>query len=114
MGNGGNMTTEDHLFSGEPYSTGGLSNEDELARICPVEFKNRHNPWVSYASRLFFEGGIISHWKWRSDGEEKENQFRIFQSILEGFMSHSDKEAVAGWMLSRMLFEVPEYIPLDK
>ena len=38
-----------------------------------------------------------------------------FQGVLGTFgLRHEDKEAVAGWMLSEMLAEVPEYIPGKK
>ena len=107
------MANKEGLFAGGPEPLGGLSNERELARICPDEFRKRNNPWHRYASKLFFEGGNIAHWKWKSDNEEeRKRQLRCLQGVLAGFdLSHEDKEALAGWMLSEMLVEVPEYKP---
>jgi hypothetical protein len=100
------------LFAGEPEPFGGLSNEHELARECPAEFKEE-NPWSSYAMKLFFFGGNIGNWKWKSDNPaERRQQKNRFDFLLGTFgLRHEDKEAVAGWMLSEMLTEVPEHIP---
>ena len=97
------------LFAGQPQVLGGLSNEDELARACPVEFKNR-NPWSNYAMRLFYSGGNIANWKWKSNDEaERSRQMGCLHGLLGTFgLPHEDKGAVAGWMLSEMLAEVPE------
>lgn len=102
------------LFGGEPEFLGGLSNENELAVACPDEFKD-DNPWSSYAMKLFFSGGKIANWKWKSDDpSERRRQMGCFHSLLGTFgLPHEDKEAVAGWMLSEMLTEVPEYIAPD-
>jgi len=99
------------LFSGSPEMLGGLTNEDDLAKACPEEFQ-RDNPWSEYASKLFFMGGSIKNWKWKSeDNKVKGRQFACFRGLLGTFgLPHEDKEAVAGWMLSEMLMEVPEYI----
>ena len=53
------------LFSGGPEPFGGLTNEDELAKACPEEFQQR-NPWSDYAMKLFFFGGNIKNWKWKT------------------------------------------------
>ena len=99
------------LFSGEPVIFGGVSNERELAEICPNEFK-KNNPWSSLASDLFFMGGKINHWKFKSDNPVVyRHQLACLRGLLGSFeISHEDKEAIAGWMLSEMLQEVPEYI----
>ena len=100
------------LFEGEPELLGGLSNEDELDGLCPKEFRRR-NRWSEYASKLFFCGANISNWKWKSENdEEKRKQLNCFSGLLSSFsISHQGKEAVAGWMLSEMLSEVPEHLP---
>lgn len=106
------MTAAASLFpETSPFSLGGLPNEDELARICPQEFKKR-NPWSDYASKVFYEGAIIDNWQWKSnDPAVQRRQKECFSGVLSGFMPHEKKEAVAGWMLSEMLTEVPVYIP---
>lgn len=103
------------LFAGNGQPFGGLSNERELAKLCPPEFK-RDNPWSGYANRVFFEGANVANWKWKSDDEAvRRHQENCFHSLHDTFnLSHKDKEAVAGWMLSEMLTEVPEYIPSKK
>ncbi len=100
------------LFSGTPNLLGGLSNEQELVGLCPQEFQN-DNPWSSYASKLFFRGANISNWKWRQENEhERKRQLNCFSGLLGSFdIDHEDKEAVAGWMLSIILVEVPEWAP---
>ena len=100
------------LFAGEPGVFGGLSNEDELVKICPDEFIDRHNKWSEYCSKIFFSGADISNWKWKVEHKtEQLNQLRCFRALLGSFaIKHEHKEAVAGWMLSEMLTEVPEYL----
>ena len=107
--------TTSPLFAGNVQPFDGLSNERELAKLCPPEFK-RGNPWSSYASRVFFGGANITNWKWKSDDKAMRNgQMGCFYSLLGTFgLPHEDKEAVAGWMLSEMLTEVPEYVPGKK
>ena len=97
------------LFAGEPQPFGGLSNEQELAKLCPPEF-NKDNLWVIYASKIFFGGANITDWKWRSvKDEERQRQMVCLLGLLGSFdLSHEDKEAVAGWILSKILSEVPE------
>jgi hypothetical protein len=99
------------LFSGKPKGLGGLSNEDELVTACPDEFK-KENPWSVLAMQLFFNGGKIGHWKFKTqDKNVRSVQLACFKGLISTFgISHEDKEAVAGWMLSEMLEEVPEYI----
>ena len=104
------------LFSGKPGFFGGLSNEAELAQACPKEFKTS-NPWSDYARRLFYTGGNIANWQWKSEDEDERNHQRAcFNGFLGTFgVSTQDKYAVSGWMLSEMLTEVPEYLaPVEK
>ena len=109
------MTAMEILFSGNPFPMGGLSNEHELAKECPEEFR-QGNPWSLYAFRLFAEGANIANWKWKSNNEtERQRQRACLEALLGTFeLSQQDKEAVAGWMLSEMLTEVPEYVPPKK
>lgn len=109
------MATTVALFSGEAGFLGGLSNERELAKACPAEFQ-QDNPWSDYAMNLFFSGGNIANWKWKSgDDVERRRQLACFKALLGTFdLRHEDKEAVAGWMLSEMLTEVPKYVPGKK
>jgi hypothetical protein len=109
------MATATMLFTGEPERLGGLSNEAELVDACPSEFR-RDNPWSDYASDIFFKGAKIANWKWKSDDPtERRRQMACFNGLLGTFgIGHNEKESVAGWMLSEMLAEVPEYVPPDK
>jgi hypothetical protein len=85
-------------------------DEFELSEVCPSEFTKR-NPWSDYANHLFFNGGNTSGWKWKSaNKEERDWQLGCFSSILRTLtLSHQEKIAVGGWMLSEMLTEVPNY-----
>ena len=99
------------LFEGESGFLGGLSNEAELAKQCPDSFRDR-NAWSDYASQIFFNGAKIHSWKFKDPNKEVQiKQFSCFKGLLGTFaIPHEDKEAVAGWMLSEMLMEIPEYI----
>ncbi len=102
----------EQLFSGSPLPFGGLSNELELAKACPPEFR-KLNPWSAYADRLFFAGADISNWQWTSSNPDvRSKQLACLRGLLGTFeLSHDDKEAVSGWMLSQMLAAVPEHLP---
>lgn len=82
-------------------------NETMLLDACPHAFK-KSNRWSDYASMLFFTGDT-SNWKWKTVNEETKNlQLRHLYGILNTIiLSHEDKMAIAGWMLSEMLTEVP-------
>jgi hypothetical protein len=97
------------LFAGTPSPFGGLSNERELALLVPAKYKGHHNPWSQAAMLIFFSGGRIDHWKWR-DSACRTQQLACFKALIGSFgIGHEQKEAVAGWMLSQMLQEVPEH-----
>jgi hypothetical protein len=66
--------------------------------------------------KLFFQGGSFANWKWKSgDLTERRRQSTCFIGFLGTFgVSNHHKEAVAGWMLSEMLIEVPEHVPNNK
>jgi hypothetical protein len=100
------------LFEGVPQMLGGLTNEVALTRACPEEFREE-NPWSEYAMKLFYCGGGIRNWEFKTQDQETQNkQFGCFQSFLGTFgVPHEDKEAVAGWMLSEMLVKVPVHLP---
>ena len=92
-----------------PHHFGGLSNERELARLCPEEF-HRDNQWGDAAMKIFYVGGSTKHWK-HKDESQRHSRIRIFSGLLGTFdLPHEDKTAVAGWMLSEMLTECPEHI----
>lgn len=105
------MQTQTELFSGHPLPFGGLSNEEDLVKKCPEDFKRR-NTWSAYAMELFYRGGNIANWKWKSeDQNQQHHQLGCFRGLLRTYnIEHEEKEAVAGWMLSEMLMEVPQYV----
>jgi hypothetical protein len=107
--------SNEKLFAGKPEMLGGLTNEDELAGLCPEEFKKK-NSWSDYAMTLFYRGGNIANWKWKSDDDTlRKHQRGCFSGLLGTFgLRHQDKQSVAGWMLSEMLSEVPEHIPSEE
>ena len=103
------MPTTEILFSGAPSFLGGLSNEEELVKCCPKDFMQR-NEWSDYAMQIFFAGGSCKDWKWKFNDEGvRKQQLACFKGLLGTFgIKHEHKEAVAGWMLSEMLTEVPQ------
>jgi hypothetical protein len=103
------------LFAGQPSETEGLSNEDVLVALCPEQFKVE-NEWSIYAMMLYFQGGQITQWSWKSnDLATKQHQLACFKSVLQTFgLRHIEREAIAGWMLSEMLTVCPEYEPIRR
>jgi len=99
----------DELFLGTPSRFGGLSNEDDLAANTPAEFRKSSNPWTKAANTCFFLGADTRLWKWRTtEPEDRLEQLACFKAALSGWdLSHEQKEALCGWMLSEMLTEVP-------
>ncbi len=104
---------ENRLFAGQRLIFGGLSNEEELVKECPDEFK-RGSAWSAFAMGIFYNGCDKSNWKWKSpDSAVCAHQLACFYGLLTSFeISHQEKDSVAGWMLSEMLVEVPERLPL--
>jgi len=98
------------LFSGHSQVFGGLSNECQLARVCPPQFKESDNAWSIYAETICSKKVDITKWKWKSLKRiEKISQVLCLYTILgtHGLMNQ-DTVAVAGWMLSEMLLEIPQ------
>lgn len=97
------------LFAGSPSFLGGLSNERELVPLIPDEFRRHENPWLQLANSIFFNGASMKQWSFRSDDAAVvRRQLDCFKAALQGFdLSHQDKEALCGWMLSEILEEVP-------
>jgi hypothetical protein len=102
-------TSTEKLFSGSPAFFGGLSNERELIPLIPDQFRRHDNPYTRLANLIFFNGANMAVWPFRSTNEaERIRQKRCLRAVLSGFdLSHEDKEALGGWMLSEMLTEVP-------
>lgn len=100
---------EKRLFAGEPISSGGLTNERELVRICPETFR-RGNDWSYFAMRLKHRKYETSNWMWKSkDLHKQHHQLERLQGILRSLgLELGDMYAVAGWMLSEMLTQIPE------
>lgn len=100
---------EKALFAGEPISSGGLTNEKELVRICPETFR-RGNEWSHLAIILKHKEYETFNWRWKSkDPHEQHHQLERLQAILRSFgLRLEDIYAVAGWMLSEMLTQIPE------
>jgi lipid II:glycine glycyltransferase (peptidoglycan interpeptide bridge formation enzyme) len=97
------------LFSGEPLPRGGLSNEEELTQSCPHQFLESHNSWTDYIARTAFWGRDDSTWKWKSsDVAIQKRQKSCMDAMLDSRnLKMSVKNAIAAWMLSEMLSEVP-------
>lgn len=109
------------LFAGsyDSQGIGGgfISNRKELVKACPEEFFRNENPWSVYIDKVLQSGGCKSgHWKWQVSDMSERLKMRIYFQVLlsnKGGLSGTDLRAVAGWMLSEMLTEVPEYIPRE-
>ena len=98
------------LFSGE-ILIGRLSNENQLVKTCPKHFRTEWltDEWCKTAQDMFFKGSDTSKWAWKTnDKEERSKQIQCLHLTLSSYdQQHEDKIAVAGWMLSEMLTEVP-------
>lgn len=105
----------EQLFAGRPKLTGGLTNEKELLLLCPEKFKSC-NIWSSYADFLFLIGGNIANWSWKSTNTQiQDYQLYYFKSLLRTHtLQYKERKAIAGWMLSEMLSEVPIFIPIEQ
>jgi len=101
------------LFS-STVKDGVLKKERELAGMCPIEFMDDDNPWAQYVMKIATEGGDTGNWKWLTDDEDaREIQFGHFCFLIgASHLSHNELKGLAGWMLSNMLEEVPEYVPV--
>jgi len=108
------MTKEEQttsiLFAGIPTIFGGLTNERELIEECPPIFWMYDNPWLIYVKKVMAQGGGRTNtWKWKSDCErEQRKKLAYFVSMLQSFIEFENKTAVAAWILSEILEEVPE------
>lgn len=97
------------LFAGSCMPRGGLSNARELGELCPAEFRG-DNPWTKAATEFFHLRLKPSNWHWASkDSKECLIRLSCFLGIFASTsLVYDDKMAVAGWMLSEMLAEVPQ------
>lgn len=95
------MNAAELLCSGTPGGFGGLSNEQELAQQCPQEFK-KGNRWTQIVEISFVAGTKKTPLKFKTDDQAlRVKQWECFKALLGTFdLSHQDKVAVAGWMLS--------------
>lgn len=99
------------LFSGTAKVFGGVTNEAELDKTCPGEFRDPRNPWNAYVRYLLEPGSNKRASKFKSNNlEEINKQIGLFKAIIRSFdLSRESKIAVASWMLSEILEEIPEY-----
>ena len=108
-------------FTGHPNSDfTSLTNENEVLEKCPKGFFQKDNPWSNYTSHFLKkreedeEKVILTiHWRYfpESSDEERRHQITCFETILiSPNLSIKEKKAISGWMLSKILVEVPEYI----
>jgi hypothetical protein len=99
------------LFSGHPIVRGGLSNEEELARLCPSEFLDTHDPWHNCIAEGEFWGRNEQAWKWKNPNPDVQaQQKKCLDNLLDGsrqVLPITTRHAIAAWMLSEMLEEVP-------
>ena len=120
------MEYDQWLFSGEIVN-GHLSNEISLHKDCPPEFRDVNNPWT--ACVLMFlrlhnkgRGGMLMPWEpkqfysdRRANELECQRRETCFTNMLHSYHSSLKLEhraAVMAWMLSEMLSEVPQYVPI--
>lgn len=104
---------EKELFSGKIVHGGGLSNGTGLWENCPDKFKTP-NSWSKLASELFSGKGsfFFQELEWVSnDGVKRDHQKSCLYGILttdRKILAPEQKNAIAGWMLSVMLKELPK------
>lgn len=105
------MTVDPRFFQGELVND-RPTNEFDLLRHCPAEFRDSENPWNVYASRLFHEGGMFTSWDWkqmsRADKAELEVKFTNLLRATNSQLSDENRVAILAWMLGEMLSDVPE------
>ncbi len=108
---------ENILFSGTPYDScgvyGGISNQQELVKVCPEEFKNTDNAWRKFAQMVCSHGARCKDWKWKF-GKESVEKIPWLTTLIKNTGGLSDEEVLdlAAWMLSEMLSEIPpDFIP---
>lgn len=90
------------------HNEGPVIKIDELAEICPEEFR-QDNPWTKFVSQLFGKKVNLDIWPWKAKNENIiKHQLNCLDEVFDS--SHSNKFAIAGWMLSEMLESVPENI----
>jgi hypothetical protein len=96
------------LFSGDADGMGGLSNEEDLVRLCPKEF-NMGNSWCVRIYNMTYEVMDTHSWKWREKNPDKQkHQLDCLKNMMSSlFVPFDEKVAVGGWMLSKMLLEIP-------
>ncbi len=102
------------LFEGEPLPQGGLSNARVLAELCSQSFRSNCE-WTLYAREVIRRGGDLRNWRYLAeDPAVRERQFRLFCALLGSHNIPPERRAtVAGWMLSHMLTEIPEYLSIE-
>ena len=106
------VNKKEFLFTGELLRPKGLSNEGTLAIECPQEFFDPDNPWSSCAASYILKGRTdLRGWKWKTnDQQTRIQQVLRLEEIVSGSSLDADHQrAVAGWMLSEMLRQVPKY-----
>lgn len=98
------------LFSSNLCPTSSFSDGQRLIEMCPSRF-GHGNSWSDAALLLFLENDNVdtSDWKWRSDDQAtRDHQKNCLYGLLSTFcLTCYHKKALAGWMLSEMLTDVP-------
>ncbi len=100
------------LFSGELLRPGGLSNESQLVIACPQEFFEPGNPWSSCANSYILQGrSTMRGWKWKTNDQKVRIQQALCleEMVCGSSLDREYRQAIAGWMLSEMLREVPGF-----
>ncbi len=107
--------TNTQLFVGQPQTLGGLSNERDLAELCPEKFKGTTD-WSRLASWVILQDEDYDKWDWVSDDRTiRKHQLDCLSGLLgSSKLKDQDIEAVAGWMLSEILAAVPCYLPAEE
>lgn len=88
---------------------------ETLIKTCPEKFQ-WPNPWSRYPELLLKHGDLspdCNNWRWKKVHEkEKEKWQKQFQAIVQDpKVSFHYRVSIGGWLLSRVLKVVPEYIP---
>ena len=99
-------------FSGTTGDFGALSNAVGLLMLCPDKFKLFSNPWNILAFQVLTLGADMKDWDFKSPGREVAvKQLSLLRAVRRTpALSADGRVALAGWMLSEMLTEVPVYV----
>ncbi len=97
------------LFVARVQPDGTIRDPDVLVGACPQVFQEG-NRWVECAKRLEPKVDMdVCDWIWKDeDPQIRGTQLQVLLAIQWSDLKKEDRHAIAGWVLSEMLQEVPQ------